>query len=226
VNVRRLNRSYLTPDSIEAKAEKWRAALEPCLSERRRAEIPFRPEDSTLLVIDMQRFFLDKDSRAHLPAAEAVVPNIARLLAAYRRLSLPVYFTRFASDELGEPGLMARWWRDAPRADDPLAEIVPALKPRAGEEVLLKSKYSPFAESGFEDVLRARRVRSVVITGVMTHLCCESTARDAFMRDFEVFFVIDGTATRTEKLHMGSLRALADGFALPVTTEEVSAWLD
>jgi len=65
----------------------------------------------------------------------------------------------------------------------------------------------------------------VVITGVMTHLCCESTARDAFMRDLEVFFVIDATATDQEDLHMGSLRALADGFAIMVTTKEVLGWM-
>ena len=59
----------------------------------------------------------------------------------------------------------------------------------------------------------------------MTHLCCESTARDAFMHDHEVLFVVDATATDDEELHLGSLRALADGFAVLATTREVMGWM-
>ena len=55
----------------------------------------------------------------------------------------------------------------------------------------------------------------------MTHLCCESTARAAFMKDFEVYFVVDATATQYEELHLSSLRTLSDGFAVPVTTDHV-----
>jgi len=65
----------------------------------------------------------------------------------------------------------------------------------------------------------------VLITGVMTHLCCETTAREAFVRDFKVFFAIDGTATKSDDLHVASLKTLTDGFAIPVTTEEVLGWL-
>ncbi|MES0360330.1 MAG: isochorismatase family protein, partial [Anaerolineales bacterium] len=58
-------------------------------------------------------------------------------------------------------------------------------------------------------------------SGVMTHLCCETTARSAFVRGFEVFFVIDGTATYNEDYHMATLLNLAHGFTTPVLTKEV-----
>ena len=55
----------------------------------------------------------------------------------------------------------------------------------------------------------------------MTHLCCETTARDAFMRDYDVYFIVDATATETESLHISSLRTLTDGFTIPMKTSEI-----
>ncbi|MEW6239950.1 MAG: isochorismatase family protein, partial [Chloroflexota bacterium] len=72
-----------------------------------------------------------------------------------------------------------------------------------------------------EQTLRDLEVEQVVITGVMTHLCCETTARAAFVRGFDVFYVVDGTATYTEAFHRASLLNLAHGFAVPVLAEEI-----
>ncbi len=60
-------------------------------------------------------------------------------------------------------------------------------------------------------------VEQLVIGGVMAHLCCETTARAAFVRGYEVFFLIDGTATYTEEFHTGTLRNLAHGFSVLTT---------
>ena len=60
---------------------------------------------------------------------------------------------------------------------------------------------------------RGQQVTDVVITGVMTHLCCETTARSAFVRGYRVWFPVDGTATFNLDFHLGTLRALAHGFA-------------
>jgi isochorismate hydrolase len=119
---------------------------------------------------------------------------------------------------------MERWWKDVLYEDDRLSEISPALAPEQGEYVLRKSQYSAFGGTDLESTLRSLGIERILITGVMTHLCCETTARDAFMRDFDVFFVIDGTASKSEELHTSSLRTLADGFVIPVTTEEVLKW--
>jgi len=55
----------------------------------------------------------------------------------------------------------------------------------------------------------------------MTHLCCETTARSAFMSGFDVFFTVDGTATYNKTFHLSTLINLAHGFAIPITTKEV-----
>jgi isochorismate hydrolase len=210
---------------LTEKAKRWKDLLRPYLSEHRNSAHRFSPKESALLVIDMQRYFLDSDSHAHIPSSRAIVGNVQNLVAEYRRKSSPIVFTRHALLPEENPGAMGRWWADNIREGDPLSQIAPALKPLQGEIVLRKSKYSAFAGTDLEERLLRHGVSQILITGVMTHLCCETTARDAFMRDFDVFIVIDGTASKTEDLHVAALMTLADGFAIPVTTEEVLRWM-
>jgi isochorismate hydrolase len=173
----------------------------------------------------MQRYFLESDSHAFIPAATEIVDNVAGIVESYRRRDLPVIFTRHANVRGAPSRSMERWWKDVLYEDDRLSEIAPALAPLREERVIRKSRYSAFVGTDLEDKLRRLGIESVLITGVMTHLCCETTARDAFMRDFDVFIVIDGTASTSEDLHTSSLRTLTDGFAVPVTTEEVLKWM-
>jgi len=207
------------------KTKEWQRIVQPYLSSHRNNTHAFSPERSALLVIDMQRYFLESDCHAFIPAATEIVGNVTSIIEAYRCRDLPVIFTRHANSRGTSAGSMERWWRDVLYEDDRLSEIAPALAPGPGELVLRKSRYSAFVGTDLESMLRSLGIERILITGVMTHLCCETTARDAFMRDFDVFIVIDGTASKTEDLHVAALMTLADGFAIPVTTEEVLRWM-
>lgn len=191
----------------------------------RLASRPFTGEGSCLLVIDMQQFFINPVSHAAFPAAEVIIKNVQSLLEAYRNRALPVVFTRHALQPGESPGIMGEWWGDILRVDDPLSEIDNRVAPWEGETVVRKTRYSAFVGTELGSLLENLGVRRVVVVGVQTHLCCESTARDAFMRDYEVFFVADATAANNQTLHIGSLRALANGFAILTTTWEVIGWL-
>ena len=70
-------------------------------------------------------------------------------------------------------------------------------------------------------MLRCLKVEDVVVAGVMTNLCCESTARDAYFRDYRIFVPADGTGTITEEMHLASLLNLAFGFAFVTTSDEL-----
>ena len=203
------------------KTATWLKALDAYRSGTRSRRHPVRTEHSALLVIDMQRYFLDEDSHAFLDDSEEVVGNVRALADHFREHGLPVIFTRHALRDDEDPGIMGTWWGDTLREGDPLSQIVDELAPLAGDEVVRKTKYSAFIGTGLEQKLRTMGVERLFVTGVMTHLCCESTAREAFMRDFEVFFVVDGTSSGDDDLHLSSLRCLTDGFVIPVTTEEV-----
>jgi len=215
----------MSADKLTEKTKEWMELLRPYLSEHRTKAHKFSPKASALLVIDMQRCFLERESHAFLPTSKSILGNVESLVAKSRAKSLPIIFTRHAILPNEDPGAMGRWWGGRIRNDDPMSHIVPSLKPRKGEIVLRKSKYNAFAGTDLDAELRRLGVKQLLITGVMTHLCCETTAREAFTRDFDVFVVIDGMTSSSEDLHVSSLKTLVDGFAIPVTTEEALRWL-
>jgi isochorismate hydrolase len=215
----------MSADKLKEKTKEWMELLRPYLSEHRARAHKFSPMASALLVVDMQRYFLERASHAFLPSSELILGNVESLVAEYRAKSLPIIFTRHAILPDEDPGAMGRWWRDRIRDEDPMSQIVPSLRPTDEEIVLRKSRYNAFAGTDLDARLQRLEVKHLLITGVMTHLCCETTARDAFTRDFDVFVVIDGMASSSEDLHISSLKTMADGFAIPVTTEEALGWL-
>jgi len=186
---------------------------------RRHANILFQPERAALLVLDMQEYFLQANSHAFVPSAQAIVPGINRIIAAYSRLNYLVVFTRHLN-ALEDAGMMASWWRDL---INPLSAYSHNIKLTKASNIMKinKTQYDAFYHTELEGTLRNFNISQVVICGVMTHLCCETTARSAFMRGFEVFFTVDGTATYNEELHRASLLTLSHGFAIPVLIEEL-----
>jgi nicotinamidase-related amidase len=118
---------------------------------------------------------------------------------------------------------MGWWWKGKCVEGSRESEIHPELAPLPGEKVVFKHRYSAFYNTDLETVLRCLDARDLVVTGVMTNLCCESTARDAYYRDYRVFFLADGTATVNEEMHVASLLNLAYGFAFVTTADAVAS---
>lgn len=168
-------------------------------------------EKSALLVIDMQRYFLQPGSHAFLPSAPAILPRILTTISAFRTALRPVFFTRHGNRR-DENGPMMRWWSDVLETGGdywPLCEEI-AEACRSGE-IVDKCSYDAFYETDLHDRLSKARVGEIHICGVMTHLCCETTARAAFVRGYDAVVVADSTATYNYELHLGSLRGLAQG---------------
>jgi isochorismate hydrolase len=185
----------------------------------------FRPQTSALFVIDMQQFFCNPSSHAYFKDSTKIIPNIQNLMTIYRQQSLPIIFTRYALLRTESPGSMGRWWNDVLYDDDDFSNVISPLQPCPNELVIRKTQYSAFFETDLDQILKKLKVTNILITGVLTHLCCETTARDAFMRNYDVFFVTDATASDKQELHAASLRTLSDGFATLMTTNEVITWI-
>jgi len=79
--------------------------------------------------------------------------------------------------------------------------------------VLIKINTLLFFQTELHDVLQANKIEDVIIVGVMTNCCCETTAREAFMYGYRVFFINDATSTVNEELHLATLKNLSFGFA-------------
>lgn len=167
----------------------------------------------------MQLFFLDESSHAFVPSGPAILPGVQRLVKVFEEKHRPVIFTRHLNSR-GDAGLMSMWWQDQIWEEVSSSQIVPELE-SPGRVVLCKRQYDAFYQTGLESLLRSSRVNQVVITGVMTHLCCETTARSAFTRGFEVYFTIDGTASYNEQFHRATLLNLSHGFAYAVPVDEI-----
>ncbi len=207
---------YFTPQTLEQQALELYQLARKFLGEK---SIPYRPQESALLVLDMQEYFLSPASHAYIPSAEAIVPGVIQLIEAFSAHGRPILFTQHINSET-KAGMMSVWWKDVITAQSPFHAILPGIDVTRGK-LVQKSQYDAFYHTQMEQMLREAAVNQVVICGVMTHLCCETTARSAFVRGFEVFFSIDGTATYNLDFHRASLTNLAHGFAIPVLVRDI-----
>jgi len=206
---------YFTSKQINTQAEELLTELK---LKHRRPIVWRRP---ALLVLDMQQYFLDPSSHAFVPSAPALIPGIGQLVQSFRQKGHPVIFTQHINTP-ENAGMMANWWRDLITKDHPGA----SLSNQLGIEnslVIEKTQYDAFLGTDLATRLEEQAVTDVVITGVMTHLCCETTARSAFMHGYQVWFALDGTATYHLDFHKSTLINLSHGFATPVLVRELLA---
>ncbi|PRY26317.1 nicotinamidase-related amidase [Aliiruegeria haliotis] len=183
------------------------------------ARIPAQPFDFAidpaqvaLVVIDMQRDFVEPGGFGaslgnDVAPLQAIIPTVRRLLDGFRAAGLPVYHTREChradlsdcppSKRLrGDPAL--RIGDDGPMgriliAGAPGAEIVPELAPLPGEVVIDKPGKGAFYATGLSEVLATRKIRQLVVAGVTTEVCVQTTMREANDRGFDCILATDAT---------------------------------
>ncbi len=177
-----------------------------------------KPGRCALLVIDMQQYFLS--------IATPILGNVLSIIEACRSKGIRIIFTKHGHREVSKNGgMLAEWWGDLIEYGTKNWELINSLKPPDTDGIIDKNRYSVFHGTGLDESLKSRKIDELIITGVMTNCCCETTARDAFVRDYRVFFVSDATATVNDELHIASLKNLAFGFAHIVSTEQLCRYL-
>ena len=156
------------------------------------------PRRLALLNIDMQNWFVDASPRAE-PDPLRLIARLNRLAAACRAAGATVVHIRHVlradgsnTGVLGEIAPAVRRGVIAPDAQS--AALHPLVRVEAGDILLDKPRFGAFHATDLELILRTRGVESVIIAGMATSVCCETTAREATMRDLRVFFLSDGTA--------------------------------
>jgi ureidoacrylate peracid hydrolase len=199
----------------------------------------FDPRRAALLVIDMQNaFMLAGVAHALCPAAVEIVPNINRLAASMRRAGGTV---AWVISTFGDASLQ-NWPvlhelagpERTPARIAALAEgsvghrLWHALDARPDDLTVVKTKYSAFLpeSSNLAEILRGRGIDTVLITGTVTNVCCESSARDAMMSNFRTIMVTDANAAMTDEDHNISLRAFYLSFGDILSTDAIVSHLD
>ncbi|MCX8174179.1 MAG: isochorismatase family protein [Thermoplasmata archaeon] len=205
---------YLTEENEEEKVSNWLQVVKEFRGRKENKSQPINLENAMLLVIDMQKYFTHPVSHAFVPSSEIVIRNINKLIEG-----LEVRFIAYTKHIDERNSRMLRWWGKGLFGDNPLSEIDARIK--VAGPVLTKSTYSAFYRTELEHLLEKHRIEKVVVTGLLTNLCCETTAREAFVQGYEVFFVVDATATYNEQLHLATLLNLSHGFARIVGTKEI-----
>jgi len=211
-----IKEEYLTKENHVEKIKQWKNEINKI---RGYEKFHFDIEKSALFVLDMQNVFLSPSSHAYIPSSNNIIPIINSLINFFENHHRPIFFTRHITSE-DQNDLMLKWWKSPISLDNPSSSISTDLNV-GSSDIIIKNEYSAFINTNLEERLRKNAIKQVLITGVMSHLCCESTAREAFMRNFKVFYIIDGTATYTELLHKGTMFSLAHGFAECLTAKDV-----
>lgn len=190
---------------------------------------------SALVVVDMQNYFCAEGFPAEVPLSRTVVPNINRLARAMRAAGGTVVWVQTDSAEaLTRWGNHHKYMLTPERVERRLAgldarsdgfKLFGELEPVGGDMRVRKTTYSAFmpGSSDLDAQLKARGIDTVLITGTATNVCCESSARDAMLRDYRVAMISDGNATWTDEEHAGTLNTFAIFFGDVMTTDEALA---
>jgi ureidoacrylate peracid hydrolase len=189
------------------------------------------PGRTALLIVDVQNDFCADGAHfarcgADLPPIQQAVTHLVPLLDVARQAAVTVVFVQAIYDEkfVGGPELDRRaasgtTW---PRCVDGTwgADFF-LVRPTPDDFVVRKHRYSGFLGTDLDVILRARGVRTVVMAGVATDVCVESTARDAFMRDYHVVVVSDCTAATRPDIQVPTLERLGAYFGVVTSSSEL-----
>ena len=211
-------------------------AIERALSRRGKPH-PFDdidPVRTALVVVDLQNGFMASGQPAEIAQAREIVPAVNRLAQATRAAggtvawiqntitpeserSWSVWLGNFADREWGPRMRQAFAPGDFGHALYPDLDVLP------GDLTVRKTRFSAFVQgsSDLDAILKARGIDTLIIVGTATNVCCESTARDAMMMNYRVFFVSDANACRTDEEHNATLAILMIMFADVRSTDEI-----
>jgi ureidoacrylate peracid hydrolase len=200
-----------------------------------------KPEETALLVVDMQNDYVHKDGvNAKLGSTlwktvkeNRVVENISRLVAASRAVSIPVFFVRVAYrrdledvvEKISDFSLKGYYnsMKDHPRAIEGTwgCEFLEGLQPEEGDYVITKKRGSAFYNTDLELLLRSSGIRTLIMTGTLTDHCVNATVSSAIDRDFNVVVVTDGTAAGAQKIQDYWMTHIYPTKAVTTTTDEL-----
>jgi nicotinamidase-related amidase len=199
------------------------------------------PDSSALIVVDMQNDFVRMGAPLEVPDARETIGAHLELLGWFRSRRRPVVFTRFVAGP--SPTLMWKWspviappvcccwpgfmrgYADVEGERDCVA-VVDELAPLGSEAQVDKYGYNGFHRTRLTDLLHAHAVDTVLITGTVTQICVEDTARGAFHEGFQAAVVSDAVSSYAPDLHQASLRTLAMKYGRVLTSREAIAELE
>jgi len=188
---------------------------------------PDRLEHVALVIVDMQNDFVRRGAPLEVPDARDTIAPHRTLLGAFRKRGRPVVYTRFLSRTA--PCLLWNWspqcepptkccWKGHRRryadVDGELecTDVIDELAPDPADIIIDKFGYGAFHDTPLADILRGNGIKSLLVTGTVTQICVEETAREAFHHGFRTTMVSDAVASFAPDLHAATLKNFAMNF--------------
>lgn len=192
------------------------------------------PAKTALLVIDMQNDFVLEGAPMEVPAARDAIPHIQRLITQARALNVPVIYSQHTLLEDSQNSILEATYNPklftvGMRKGTPGVQVIDDLKPQAEDTIIEKYRYDAFHNTLLEPTLKNIRglnqIDTVIITGTLTEVCCESTARGAYMRDYKVAFISDATGGLSDEAQRATEDAMGKFFGRVMNTDQALAEL-
>lgn len=192
---------------------------------------------TALVVVDMQNVFCAEGAPVEVPTAREIVPSINRLARATREAGGLVVWVQMTVarhedwalvlDNLVTPEVGSATLAGIKPGSEGHA-LWPKMEPAPGDLYVAKNRFSAFlpSSSNIAELLRGRGIEYVIITGTLTNVCCESSARDAAMMDFKTFMVSDANAAITDDAHLATLSSFIGSFGDVRSTDEMVSMLE
>jgi ureidoacrylate peracid hydrolase len=189
------------------------------------------PAKTAVVVVDVQNDFCSPDGALGkigqpTQAAMDMIPNLQRLLTAARAAKAPVIFIQTihedATDSEAWIGRLAGTSAQICRKNTWGAEFTD-VAPLPSEPVVIKHRYSAFINTRLDSVLRTLKIENLIMTGVSTNVCVESTARHGYMLDYHIVFLSDCTAAYSQEEHDMALYNMRTHFGIVATADDVIA---
>lgn len=183
------------------------------------------PAATAVVVVDVQRLFTDMVGAPIEPPLNDVLARIGSFVDLSRKAGATIILVRtiIAPDAHSRS---TRRWPEGMRAgmapDAPGSTFDPCLNPQPGDIEVVKQRYSAFIGTRLDEILRERGIVSVVVVGLTTNVCVQSTARDAWQRDYETITLADCCAEIGPGSHDASLAWTARNFGTVCTSDEVT----
>lgn len=171
---------------------------------------------SALFIIEMQETFRTDMGLI----SNKQVDNVRALISFANENKMPIIFVRH-NDSSVDSQNMIDWWGDKIEKGSKGWQIIDELD--TSEHIVIdKSQYSAFYNTNLGEVLKGKSIENIIICGLMANCCCETAARDAFMRGYNVVFVNDAVATINADLHLATIKNIAFGFGSVVDTKNIN----
>ena len=187
---------------------------------------------TAMIVVDMQNGFLDDGGSMaktgmDIRELKKTVAPVCRLVDACHNAGIPIIFTRMVQRaDFKDAGIRIERRPALKEVNSLVAgtwdmELDPRMDAKPEDYILDKNRYSSFYNTNLELILRGLAVDTLIICGVTTEICVESTIRDAFFRDFKIVVPEDAVAALDVIRHEGTLLTIKFGFGTVTTTAEI-----